>query len=110
MNACGARAVTLHMYIDEIKLFAKIKKKELDKLIQIIKIHSQDVGMEFGIEKWAMFIMKSRKQIIEGIELQNQEKIRMRGEKEHYKYFEILEADTIKLTEMKEKVRKEYLR
>ena len=42
--------------------------------------------------------MKSGKQqMTEGIELPNQEKIRMLGEKETYKYLGILEADTIKL-------------
>ena len=45
----------------------------------------------------------------EGMELLNQEKIRMRGEKETYKYLGILEADTIKEAE-KEKIKKEYLR
>ena len=39
----------------------------------------------------------------EGVELQNQVVIRTLGEKEIYKYSEILEADTIKQTEMKEK-------
>ena len=34
--------------------------------------------------------------MMEGIELSNQEKIRMLGEKETYKYLGILEADTIK--------------
>ena len=68
-----------------------------------MRIYSQDVGMEFGIKKCAMLIMKRRKQqMIEGIELPNQEKIRMLKEKETYKYFGILEADTIKLAEMKE--------
>ena len=37
------------------------------------------------------------------MELPNQEKIRTLGEKETYKYLEILEADTIKQVEMKEK-------
>ena len=32
------------------------------------------------------------------------------GEKENYKYLGILKADTIKQVEMKEKLRKEYLR
>ena len=40
----------------------------------------------------------------------NQEKIRMLGEKETYKYLGILEADTIKQVEMKENIKKEYLR
>ena len=34
----------------------------------------------------------------------------MLGEKENYKYLEILEVDTIKQAEMKKKIRKEYLR
>ena len=51
-----------------------------------------------------MLIMKSGKQyMIEGMELPKKEKIRMLGEKETYKYLEILEADNIKQIEMKEK-------
>ena len=60
--------------------------------------------MEFGIEKCAMVVRKSRKQYMtEGMELPNQEKIRTLGEKETYKYLVILEADAIKKLEMKDK-------
>ena len=41
------------------------------------------------------------------MELQNQDIIRTLGEKETYKYLCILEADSIKQVEMKEKIRKE---
>ena len=44
------------------------------------------------------------------MELPNQDKIRMLGVKETYKYLEILEADTIKQEEMKENIKKEYFR
>ena len=44
------------------------------------------------------------------MELPNQVKIRTLEEKETYKYLGILEADTIKKVEMKEKIKKEYLR
>ena len=44
------------------------------------------------------------------MELPNQEKIRTLGENETYKYVGILEADTIKQVEMKEKIQKEYFR
>ena len=59
-----------------------------------------------------MPIMKSGNQLItEGVELPNQKAIRTIGEKETYKYLGILEADTIKQQEMKEKkFKKEYLR
>ena len=51
--------------------------------------------MEFGIEKCTMLVMKSRKRnITDGMELPNQEKIRKPGEKETYIYLGILEADT----------------
>ena len=45
------------MYID---MFAK-NEKEYETLIQTIRIYSQYIGMEFGIEKCAMFIMKCEK-------------------------------------------------
>ena len=61
--------------------------------------------MEFGTEKCALLIMKSEKrETTEGRELLNQETIRMLGEKENYKYLEILESKNIKQTEMKEKI------
>ena len=65
--------------------------------------------MEFGIEKCTMLIRKSEKRKTkEGIELPNQGKIRTLGKKENYKYLGILEGDTIKQAELKEKVRKEF--
>ena len=62
------------MSIDEIKLFT-IKEKELKTLIQTVRIYSQDIGIEFGVEKCAMRIIKNGKRhMTEKIELQNQEK------------------------------------
>ena len=46
------------MYMDDIKLFAK-NVKELETLILAVRIYSQDIGVEFGIEKYAMLVMKS---------------------------------------------------
>ena len=67
--------------------------------------------MEFGIEKCAMLVMKSGKRhMTDGMELPNQDKIRTLGENETYKYLGILEADSIKRVEMKDKIQKEYLR
>ena len=67
--------------------------------------------MEFGIEKCAMLVMESgKRQLTDGMELPNQDKIKTLAENETYKYLGILEADTIKQMEMKEKIQKEYLR
>ena len=77
------------MHMDDIKLLAK-NEKELETLIHTVRIYSQDIGMEFGIEKCAMLVMKSGKQhMTDGIELPNQDKIRTLGENETYKYLGI---------------------
>ena len=96
--------------MDDIELFAK-NEKELETLMHTVRIYSYDIGMEFGIEKCNMLVIKSVKQhLTDGMELPNQDKIRTLGEKETYKYLGILEADTIKQVERKNKIQKEYLR
>ena len=70
------------MYMDDIKLFAK-NEKELETLLHAVRILSQDIGMEFGIEKSDMLVMKSGKRhMTDGMELPNQDKIRTLGEEE----------------------------
>ena len=54
--------------------------------------------------------MCRKQHMTNGMELPNQEKIRTLSSKESYKCLGILEADTIKQVEMKEKIKKEYLR
>ena len=57
-----------------------------------------------------MTIIKSgKREIEEGKELQNRKRIRTLGEKNNYKYLEILEASTIKLEEMKGKNEKRLI-
>ena len=65
--------------------------------------------MEFSIEKCAMLVIKSGKRHMEGVEIPNQVIITTLGEKKTYKYFGILEADTIKQVELKEKIKKENI-
>ena len=98
------------MYIDVIKLLAK-KEKELETLIHAVRIYSQNIGMEFGIEKCAFLVIKSGKRHrTDGMELSNQDKIRTLAENETYEYLGILESDTIKQVQRKDKIQKEYLR
>ena len=62
------------IYMDDTQLFAK-KEKELENLIHEVRIYRQDIGMEFGIEKCAMLVMKSGKRhISDGMELPNQDR------------------------------------
>ena len=98
------------MYMDDIKLFAK-NEKELETLIHTVRIYSREIGMEFGIEKCEMLVMKSgKRQLTDEMELPNKVKIKTLVENETYKYLGILEDDTIKQAEMKEKNLKKYLR
>ena len=63
------------MYMDDVKVFAE-NEKELVILIQTIRIYSQDIGMEFDIEKYDMMCLslgRGKREITEEIEL-NQEK------------------------------------
>ena len=61
--------------MDDIKQLAQ-NGKELETLVQIVRIYIQNIGMESGIEKCAIVDMKSEKQhMTKGIELPNQEKI-----------------------------------
>ena len=96
--------------MDKIKLFAK-KKKEQGTLIHTFRIYSQDIGMEFGIEKFTLLVMKmGKRHLTDRTELPNQDKIRTVTENETYKYLGFLEAVTIKQVEMKHNIRKEYLK
>ena len=62
--------------MEDIKLFAK-NEKILEILIDTVKIYSKDIGMEFGIEKCAILVMKSGKRhLTDRMELPNQDKIR----------------------------------
>ena len=98
------------MYMDDLKLFAK-KEKELETLIHAVRIKSYDIRLEFGIEKCAMLVRKSgERHLIDRMELPSQEKMRTLGEKETYKYLGILEVDTNKQVEMKDKIKKWYIR
>ena len=72
--------------MDDIKRLAK-NEKELETFIHTVRIYSQDIGMEFGIEKFAMFVMKSGKRhMTDEMELPNHDKIRTLEENETYKY------------------------
>ena len=85
-------------------------EKELETQIHAVRIYSQDIRMGFGIEKCTMLIMKSGKRhLTDGMEQPSQDKITTLGEKETYKFLSILEVDTIKQVEMKDKIKK-YLR
>ena len=61
------------MYMDDIKLLTK-NEKEFKTLKQAKRVYTQNIGMEFGIQKYAMLIMKrGKRRMTERIDLPNQE-------------------------------------
>lgn len=97
-------------YMDDLKLYSKNDQEQVGEL-KIVKQFSDDIGMEFGLEKCAKASFKKGKLASTGniiideytaIEELNQEGI--------YKYLGVDESDGIQHSKMKEKIRKEYLR
>ena len=90
--------------MDDINLFAK-NEKELETLIHAVRIYSQDIGMEFGIETCAMLVMKSGKRhLADGMEQPNQDKNRTLEKKRNP--LGHLEDWHHKKVEMKDKIKK----
>ena len=57
------------LFMDDLKLFGK-SKDQIDSLIKTVHLYSKDIGMEFGINKCGILIMKRGKVIgTDGIEL-----------------------------------------
>ena len=97
-------------YTADIKLYCR-SEKGLDSLVQTICVFSEDIGMEFDIEKCTMLVMEKGKIVKSvGIELPDDRVINSLQEGESYKYLGILEADKVLEGKIKLNVSKEYIR
>ena len=97
------------LFTDDLKLYSR-SEKGLDSLVQAVRVFSEDIGMEFGIEKCAMLVMEKGKIVKSvGIELPDG-KGRCLYRRKRYKYLGILEADKFLEEKMKLDVSKEYVR
>ena len=95
------------LFMDDLKLYAG-SEKGLGSLAQTVRVFSEDIGTELGIEKCAMLVMEKRiivKSV--GIELPDGEVIRSLQEGESYKYLGIVEADKFLEDKMKLNISKE---
>ena len=74
--------------MDDLKLYGA-NKDQLDSLIQVVRIFSQDIKMSFGLEKCAVLEMRRGRQVdSNGINLPDDHHIGEIGE-EGYKYLGI---------------------
>ena len=57
------------LFMDDLKLYAS-SQRELDSLVRTVESYSRDIGMEFGIDKCNVFVVKDGKQVrSDGVEL-----------------------------------------
>ena len=85
--------------MDDFKLFGK-SDDQIDSLAQTVFTFSEDIGMEFGLTKCGVVILRKQKLVkFDGIHLPNHE-IMEEVDENGYTYLGILELDKIKEHEM----------
>ena len=97
------------LYMDDLKLYGK-SERELDNLVQTVRIFSEDINMTFGLGKCAKTVLKRGK-----LSTPTEEIIVPEGTIKNleigdaYKYLGI-EENAVHHSRMKEKIKKEYLK
>ena len=104
------KVVSHLLYMDDLKLYGK-NDEQLQSLLETVKRFSNDIGMEFGLEKCAKVTFKRGKVTSTShIELDVDTQIRELEQDAVYKYLGIDERAGILHNSMKEKIRREYYR
>ena len=97
-------------YMDDLKLFAR-NDSELTGLLDTVKHFSDDIGMQFGLDKCAKATFTKGKIVkAENIILDVSTTIKELEHEGMYKYLGIQEAEGVANAANKEKVRKEFYR
>ena len=96
------------LYMDDLKLYSK-NDKQLEGLLNTVKIFSDDIEKQFGLDKCASF-KKGKLTKITNVKLDDTCVIQELAQEGTYKYLGIDEGNGIKHAAMKEKVRKECYR
>ena len=67
----GQTRINHMFFMDDLKLFGK-SERQIESLVNTVHAVSDDIGMEFGIKKFGVLIMKRGKVMTcEGMELPN---------------------------------------
>ena len=97
-------------YMDDLKTFAKDDNQQIG-LLSTVKTFSDDIKMEFGLDKCAKATFKRGKLCsTSNIVLDVNTTIKQLNQEETYKYLGVHEGEGIQHSMMKEKIRKEYYR
>ena len=91
------------LFMNDLKLFGK-STDQINSLVQTVFTFSEDFGMEFGLTKCGVVILKKGELVkFDGIHLSNQ-KIMKEVDENEYTYLSILKLDKIKERKMRIKV------
>ena len=83
--------------MDDLKLIVK-KEEELQKQIKIVKIFSDDIHMEFGLEKYIKIAFKRGKIVhLQNLVIDNNREIQELEQGKTYKYLRIEESEGIQI-------------
>ena len=89
--------------MDDLKLYAS-SQREFDSLVRMVETYSRDIGMEFGMDKCKVLLVKDGKQVwSDGVELPGGE-VTKDVDENGCKYLGILQSENVKNREMKDKV------
>ena len=97
-------------YMDDLKIYSK-SDSDLRSLLRIVKKFSDDIRMEFGLEKCAKIsIIKGKMVRSSNISLNEHTHIKELSNTESYKYLGVEESSNTHHKNMREKLKKEYYR
>jgi len=98
------------LYMDDLKLIAK-SEEELQKQVQIVKNFSDDIHMEFGVEKCDKIAFKRGRLVHwQNLVIDIYREIQEVEQGKTYKYLGIEENEGVQHQQMKEKLKQEYSR
>ena len=98
------------VFMDDMKLYWN-SEKEAERVTNTTRIFLKEIAMEFDISNCAHVTMKAGKLVsVGGMELSSGKVIPELESDKGYKYLDILEANDIMHTEIKDKIQKEYYR
>ena len=98
------------LFMDDLKLYAG-SDNDLGQLLEVVHTFSNDIRMEFGLDKCAKCSLRSGKKVqADNIQIELGTEIRDLEEQEPYKYLGIEENDSIEHEKMRGKIGREYIR
>ena len=97
-------------YMDDLKLYSKLDS-DLRSLLIIVKKFSDDIKLQFGLEKYAKITMNKGKMVrSSNISLNEHTHIKELSNTESYKYLGVEESSNTHHKNMRERLKKEFYR